>query len=148
MPTKLHATDDVDGARLSILVRADPGRLKALAEALIDELGEIEVLENRTALVMVPCRDTAEGSVFHLGEVLVAEARVRIGPGDHEGYAVCVGRDLERALAVALLDAALFAGIATEQILAFVEVQGASLEAEDRRVLREVEATRVAMETF
>ena len=38
---------------LDILARADDARLKAFAETLLPELGEIEVLKSRTGLVTV-----------------------------------------------------------------------------------------------
>lgn len=138
---------DDDGAVLGILTRTDPPRIKAFAEDLIEHLADIEVLSNRTALVMLPYHDTAGGAVFHLGEVLVAEAHVRISGGT-EGYAVCVGRDLEQVLAVALIDAARAADIARPAIDAFIREQQADQAAQDDALLRDVEATRVAMETF
>ena len=61
---------------LSVLARADATRLKTFAEPLIADLGDIEVRENRTGLVMLPMRDTAQGTHFHLGEVLVSEAHI------------------------------------------------------------------------
>lgn len=132
---------------LSVLTHADPGALKNFVEDIIDDLGAIEVLTNQTALVMVPYRDTAGGAIFHLGEVLVAEARVSIG-GGHEGYAACIGRDLEQALAAALLDAALSADIETAKITSFIAAQRELLAKADDALLRDVEATRVMMETF
>lgn len=118
-----------------------------LAEAILPALGEVQVLSNRTGLVMLPYTDTSQGTRFHLGEVLVAEAHVRLANGV-EGYGACVGRDLLHALAVALLDAALVAGIARERILAFLVEQAAAQAAADELLLRQVEATRVEMETF
>ncbi|MDX8349434.1 phosphonate C-P lyase system protein PhnG [Cognatiyoonia sp. IB215446] len=59
---------------LSALARADADRLKAFAEGLVAELDAIDVLENRTGLVMLPMQDTAQGTNFHLGEVLVSKA--------------------------------------------------------------------------
>ena len=64
---------------LTILTHAPANAVKLTAEALIDSLGEITVLVNRTGLVMLPYTDTVKGSRFHLGEVLVSESRVRIG---------------------------------------------------------------------
>src|SRR5579859_4173059 len=96
---------------LSVLSRAAAPAVKQFADMLIPQLGAIEVVRNRTGLVMTPMVDTAEGSSFYLGEVLVAEALVRIGP--IEGYGACLGRDLEQAVAIALIDAALVAGIAS-----------------------------------
>ena len=84
---------------LGILARARPGPLKALAESLLDQLGDLTVIANRTGLVMVPMRDTVENVDFHLGEVLVSEAHIADAEG-RVGYGMITGRDLERAMAL------------------------------------------------
>jgi alpha-D-ribose 1-methylphosphonate 5-triphosphate synthase subunit PhnG len=133
---------------LSVLARAEASEVKAFVELLLPGLEPLglEVLENRTGLVMLPATDTAKGTRFHLGEVLVSESWVRLG--DHEGYAVCLGRDLEHALAIAILDAAMQGHLEAEAIRAFVLKQAEQLEAADAELLSWVAATRVEMETF
>ncbi len=79
---------------LNVLARAEPAGLKALAENLLESLGDIEVLGNRTGLVMVPMRDTVENVDFHLGEVLVSEAHITDAAG-----AIGYGESQTRALA-------------------------------------------------
>ncbi len=132
---------------LSILTHAPSDRVKQLADDIIPELGLVTVLENRTGLVMLPYTDSAQGARFHLGEVLVAEAWVRLENGI-EGYAAVVGRDLLQALAIALLDGALRADIAKECIQEFIRAQQAAQQQADDELLRQVEATRIEMETF
>jgi alpha-D-ribose 1-methylphosphonate 5-triphosphate synthase subunit PhnG len=132
---------------LTILTHAPADTVKQVAEDILNALGEITVLVNRTGLVMLPYTDTAKGTRFHLGEVLVSESRVRIGSGA-EGYAVCMGRDLEQSMAIALIDAALQAQIETTQLEAFIGEQQAAQQAADELLLRQVEATRVELETF
>jgi len=129
-----------------VLSQAPAGPVKQFVEDLLPSLGTIEVLQNRTGLVMLPAADTVDGTNFYLGEVLVAEAHIRLD--GTEGYGACLGRDLEQALAVAILDAAASAGHKQAAIAAFVEQQQAALDAADNRLLRQVEATRVEMETF
>ena len=145
-------TADPDDVLLSVLARADAAALKAEAEAVLPLLGELDVIQSRTGLVMLPMRDPVQGTEFHLGEVLVAEAHIRLpGPGPHqgtEGYGMIIGRDLERAMAMALLDAALQSGIAADRIHAFITAQRAAQEDDDRETLRRIAATRVDMETF
>lgn len=133
---------------LSTLTRAPAERVKALAEELLPALGEVEVLQNRTGLAMLPYRDSAQGELFHLGEVLVSEAHVRLGASGEEGYAACLGRDLELALAVALLDASLSTNVMPGRLEPFIAREEAALAAEEDALLRQVEATRVEMETF
>lgn len=132
--------------RLDILARARPDRLKALADVLLDLMPDIEVLASRSGLVMLPMRDTARGVDFHLGEVLVAEAHLRAGAA--QGYGMVVGRDLERAMAMAVVDAADALGLSEGRIDAFLADEAAAQADADAARLRRIEATRVEMETF
>ncbi len=134
------------GQLLDVLARADATRLKALAETLLPLLGAVEVVQSRTGLVMLPMRDTVQGTDFHLGEVLVAEAHLRATGG--EGYGMIVGRDLERAMAMAVVDAAIACFGQTPAISAFLQSEAAAQAAADTECLRAIEATRVDMETF
>lgn len=131
---------------LGLLARADAARLKGVAEPLIASLGALEVLENRTGLVMLPMRDTAQGTHFHLGEVLVSEAR--LSAGGLEGYGMRRGRDLEAAMAMAVIDLSVALGLNHAECTAFLTEEAARQADEDRETLRRVEATRVDMETF
>ena len=137
-------SDDPD-TLLSVLARADAGRIKAMAERVLPEIGPVQVLISRTGLVMLPLRDTVQGTDFFLGEVLVAEAHIRAGTT--EGYGMVVGRDLERAMAMAVVDAAASQG-QTEDIRDFLHREACDIDATDTARLHEIEATRVDMETF
>ncbi|MEJ8561116.1 phosphonate C-P lyase system protein PhnG [Yoonia sp. GPGPB17] len=131
---------------LDVLAKADTARLKAFAEPLIAQLDTIGVLENRTGLVMLPIQDTAQGTNFHLGEVLVSEARITAS--GQEGYGMRRGRDLEAAMAMALVDVAVAAGVAHADCATFIASEQQAQQAADHERLRRVEATRVDMETF
>ncbi|EKE67701.1 MULTISPECIES: phosphonate C-P lyase system protein PhnG [Roseobacteraceae] len=131
---------------LTTLARSDACAIKTFGEELLDHLDPVEVLSSRTGLVMLPMRDTAQGTGFHLGEVLVSEAHIRMGA--HEGYGMRRGRDLEAAMAMALVDLALDAGRAVADCTAFVSEQAKMQQAQDHDTLCRVEATRVDMETF
>lgn len=137
------------GATLEILVRCDRDRLASLAEAIlpgIEARAPLEVLQNRSGLVMLPMRDTVKLVDFHLGEVLVAEAHIRQGAA--QGYGMRTGRDLEAAMAMAVVDLALATGQESVRISDFLSHEQAALEAADTDRMRRVEATRVEMETF
>ena len=95
--------DGDHGRTLGILAHARPDRLKAMAETLLGAMGDIDVIANRTGLVMVPMRDSVEQVDFHLGEVLVSEAHIADAEG-RIGYGMVTGRDLERAMAMAVVD--------------------------------------------
>lgn len=131
---------------LSTLARADSAALKAFGESLIPDLGEIEVVQSRTGLVMLPLRDTAKGTAFHLGEVLVAEAHITSDGAT--GYGMRRGRDQEAAMAMALIDLAVARDIRADDCREFCAMQSAALAARDADTLRDIEATRVNMETF
>lgn len=131
---------------LDALAKADPTKLKQFAETLIGDLGDIEVLHSRTGLVMLPMRDTAQGVVFHLGEVLVSEAHIRADA--QEGYGLRRGHDLEASMAMALIDLAMKRGIQADSCIRFCEAARHTQSAQDDATLRRVEATRVNMETF
>lgn len=134
-----------DPARLlTVLARADAVRIRALAERLLPALGPVEVLASRTGLVMLPLRDTVQGTDFFLGEVLVAEAHIRAA--GVTGYGMITGRDLDRAMAMAVLDAAHALGL--PEVAEFAAAEARVQTAEDEARLRAVEATRVEMETF
>lgn len=131
---------------LATLARGNDAEIKQFAEQLLADIDEVEVIKNRTGLVMLPMRDTVEGTAFHLGEVLVAEAHIRaLG---QEGYGMKTGRDLEAAMAIAVIDAAWQAGHELSTIDAFVAAQDDAIAANDNERMRAVEATRVNMETF
>lgn len=131
---------------LSILARADVGRIKSFAQELISPLGDIEVVKSRTGLVMLPMRDTAQGVAFHLGEVLVSEAHIT--SGEIDGYGMMRGRDLEAAMAMALIDLALAKNVSKQDCLRFLSFEATAQKEADRVRLCKVEATRVEMETF
>lgn len=131
---------------LSTLARADATRLKAFAETLLPDLGDVDVLQSRSGLVMLPMRDTAEGVAFHLGEVLVSEAHIR--KNDVQGYGMRRGHDLEASMAMALVDLAMTLDVRGTECAAFCAAEAQALADQDTDILRRVEATRVDMETF
>ncbi|MEZ2127041.1 MULTISPECIES: phosphonate C-P lyase system protein PhnG [unclassified Sinorhizobium] len=133
---------------LDILARADAERIKAFAEKLLDELGPVQVLASRTGLAMLPYVDTVQATAFHLGEVLMAEAHIRLPQHAVEGYGAVIGRDLEQAMAMAITDASLAAKVATVEIESFLADEYRHQNQADDGRLRKVEATRVRMETF
>ena len=144
---------------LSTLSGVPAQTLKMFTDELLGDLEvlnvRIEVLENRTGLVMLPARDNAHGTRFFLGEVLVSEARVCVD--GVEGYGACLGRDLEQSLAVGILDTFLQVlddeaspaeRAIEERIHGFIAAQSEAQLERDAALMRRVESTRVEMETF
>jgi len=106
-----------------------------------------EVQPPTETLVMLTARDTARGSLFHPGELLVTEARARIG--EHVGLGIAAGSCAQKAWELAVIDAAYTAGVpecATwEQPLQEEEQRlQREREKEDARILQ----TRVEFETM
>ncbi len=140
-------SDIADHAQLlSTLARAEPDRLKAFAEEILNEVGAVEVLQSRSGLVMLPMRETRDGIAFHMGEVLMSEAHIQ--QGDVQGYGMRRGRDLEAAMAMALVDLALALDVEAAKCRAFCADEAQRHAEADADTLRMVEATRVDMETF
>ena len=93
--------------RTRALVEGDP----ALARAIVCEVerdgsqGAVAVLdEPREELVMVQARETAQGSLFFLGEALMTSCRVRVG--ETVGLGLLLGSNRCRAYELAVIDAA------------------------------------------
>ena len=144
---------------LSTLSSVPAQTLKNFTDEVLGDLEvlnvRVEVLENRTGLVMLPAQDNAQGTRFFLGEVLVSEARVRVD--GVEGYGACLGRDLEQSLAVGILDTFLQVlddeaspaeRAIEERIHAFIAAQANVQLVQDAALMQKVESTRVEMETF
>ncbi|MEG1244918.1 phosphonate C-P lyase system protein PhnG [Gordonibacter sp.] len=96
--------------RTRALVEGDPTLVRSLVCEVEDEagVGAIEVLdEPREELVMVKVRETAQRSLFYLGEALMTSCRVRIG--EAVGLGLVLGSDRCCAYELAVADAA-FAG--------------------------------------
>jgi alpha-D-ribose 1-methylphosphonate 5-triphosphate synthase subunit PhnG len=132
---------------LSILSLSPAESIKALAEDLLDELGALQVLNNRTGLVVLPATDSAQGAQFHLGEVLVSEALIQLADGT-QAYAMCLGRDLVQALALAVCDATLALYPQHDGVLSFLQQESQRQAQAQAHLLRQVQSTRVEMETF
>ena len=62
----------------------------------------------RQALVMLRVRETVANSLFHAGEVLVTEVKLELD--GQFGFGMIIGESPRRAMAVALVDAALRRG--------------------------------------
>lgn len=129
-------------AWLSLLAKAAPARLAALAPELPDHTA---LRAPETGAVMVQGRTGGTGAPFSLGEMTVTRASVRLGCGT-VGHAMVQGRDKSHALRVALLDARLQTSdrpALAAQILAPLQA-----EAEALRSTRAAKAAATRVEFF
>lgn len=94
------------------LAAADATRVAALAGKLTARATVEALAPPREGLMLLRMRDSVAGAPFHLGEIPVAQAHLRLSEGARsaEGGAVLMSDDLERVTQLAVLDAALAGG--------------------------------------
>lgn len=118
-------------------------RLSDLAERCLEE-APIEVRSGpEAALVMVRVRETVDGEVFNLGEVLVTRCEVRLD--GEPGWGMVAGDDPERALCAAILDAAAQRGF-PDGVEEDLKLQFAFAREARRERWASVQSTRVEFE--
>ncbi|KKB78250.1 hypothetical protein VW35_11380 [Devosia soli] len=122
---------------------------KALAErwaAFGEQPQHQRIRGPETGLVMIRGRAGGGGAPFNLGEASVSLASVRIVTGE-VGHGYCLGRDLDKAEAIAVIDALRQrdAGRVDAEIIAPLEALAAKADTKKRD---EVAATRVDFVTM
>lgn len=132
-------------SRLEAFGLADETTLIGLADDVLSDF-EVEVTRGPTVgLLMVRVEEPSERLPFNFTEVTVSEAEV--AAGDHRGYAMVMGKSPERAVAGAVLDAALEANHRmTPQIEALLASSVAAGEAAWQRRWSTVAPTLVKFE--
>ena len=100
----------MDKRRLTkVLVRADGGEVSAIAAGVRSAYSPVIVKEPGKTLTMIKLRDPVKQGVFYIGEVIVCEAAVEID--GVRGLSVIMGDDEEKALDMAIIDAAVNMGV-------------------------------------
>ncbi|MGW4124863.1 phosphonate C-P lyase system protein PhnG [Nocardia sp. NPDC004711] len=132
-------------ARVGLLARADRDTLIRLADDCLQYM-DVELRSGpQLGTVLFQVREPIERRRFYLGDVLVTEARVRLG--EHEGWAMRLGDDPEATVAAAVCDAALQS--ATDHradILALCASTQTLLRAQRLAEMAEIAATAVEFE--
>ena len=133
--------------RTRVLVLGDSALRRQLADEVRAAVAVEETVPPRLGLVLATVRESARRSLFHLGEVLVTEAKVRVAGAP--GLGLIQGRDSEAALDLAIIDAAWTAGL---PLVAGWPGRWLAAEAElEAKLVREqasLAATRVEFETL
>ena len=92
-----------------ILARADRQDVAALSADILRTYRPVIVKEPGKTLTMIKMREPVRQSLFYIGEVIVCEAAVEID--GVKGVAVAMGDDAEKALNMAIIDAAINKGV-------------------------------------
>lgn len=96
--------NDARKAALDVLAAAPSRALAELWDRWADKPEHASVRAPEIGLVMVRGRAGGGGAPFNLGEATVSRASVRIASGE-VGHGYCLGRDLAKAEAIAVIDA-------------------------------------------
>lgn len=138
--------------RTRALVEGDPALARAIVREIEGELGaEAPVVldEPREELVMVRVRETAQGSLFYLGEALATSCRVRVDAA--MGLGLVLGSDRCRAYELAVIDAAFSGDVGAERAArwdARLVDELVRIDAREAAEARRVASTRVDFSTM
>ena len=91
-------------AALDVLAAAPAKALAELWDRWADKPAHTKVRGPEVGLVMIRGRAGGGGAPFNLGEASVSRASVRIVSGE-VGHGYCLGRDMAKAEAIAVIDA-------------------------------------------
>lgn len=114
-----------------ILGKASRQQVSAMAAPYKEKQRITVIKEPAKSLAMIRMREPVKESLFYLGEVIVCEASVLLG--QTKGTAVTMGDDFEKVMDMAVLDAAVNAGIFQEEdaLLILEAAQTAETEKEN-----------------
>lgn len=114
--------------RTKIFIEFARDEVMTFAKEIQDRYPIELIQEAKEGLVMVKVRETAQNSLFYLGEVLVTEAKVRIE--NHLGLGLVKGSERDFSFALAIADAAFSASLpeAKEWMDIFLQAEKRGLE--------------------
>jgi len=136
-----HSQNSTRKAAIDTLSAAPAGRLQSLWQALGVTPEYRLVRGPETGLVMIRGRAGGGGNPFNLGEATVTRATVRLASGE-VGHSYALGRDGEKAVRAALLDALWQREPERIETEVLEPLRNAAAEA-DGKVRAETAATRV-----
>jgi len=140
--TSLKSERDAERQRVMAALAAAPTRaLAEIWDEWADKPQTQRVRGPETGLVMVRGRTGGGGSPFNLGEATVTRATVRL-PGGEIGHSYALGRDGEKAVVAATLDA-LWQTEARQRVMEAVALLEQAASEADARRRAETAATRV-----
>lgn len=133
--------------RTRILVHCEKEFLRQWAE-YFKQQNEFHVIEEpKNALTMIQMRESAQNTLFYLGEVLVSETRVECQ--GVIGIGIIQGNELEKSYDLAILDAACNAELAgVEDLEKELVKQKEMQEEQHKKYVNQILKTRVNFETM
>ena len=141
MQTASSTNNQARKRALDTLAAAPAKVLADLWDRWSDRPDYTKVRGPEVGLVMVRGRAGGGGAPFNLGEASVSRASVRIASGE-VGHGYCLGRDLAKAEAIAIIDALWQRDAAKVDEDIILPLQELAREADDRR-RAEAAATKV-----
>ena len=133
--------------RTKLLIEVGRKQAMEMADQMKHAYEIVEVQPPREGLVMVKVRESAEQSLFYIGEVLVTETKVKIGNVFGLGLIREMEPELSRALAI--VDAAYNGKFPeTAQWVPVFEQLKLELAEEQQNMKRSIERTKVQFNTM
>lgn len=133
--------------RTKLLIEVGREEALQMANEVCKQYEVIEVQAPREGLVMVKMRESAQQSLFYIGETVVTETKVKIG--DAFGLGLVREYEPELSKALAIIDAAyngqLPVIVVWEEIFTKLSQR---LEMEQQEVKRSIERTKVQFDTM
>lgn len=133
--------------RTEILINGSQDTVELMAKE-IEERYQVKVIqEPENGLVMLKARETAQKSLFYLGEVFVTECKVQIQ--ESIGIGILKGHQPELAYQLAVIDAA-FQGnlIETKSWITILEDEEKKIQENRKAVNNVILKTKVSFETM
>ncbi|MCH7322519.1 phosphonate C-P lyase system protein PhnG [Solibacillus sp. MA9] len=133
--------------RTKLLIEVGRQEAQYLAQQIVEQYEVIELQAPKQGLVMIKQRESAQNTLFYIGETLVTETKVKIG----NAYGIGIVRENEPELstALAIIDAAYTGELPETQLWAttFDTLQQRLLE-QQQHIKRSIERTKVQFDTM
>lgn len=133
--------------RTKLLIEVGSGLALQLAATICEQYQVEEISPPKEGLVMIKMRETAQKSLFYLGEVLVTETKVKIG--NYYGIGLVRESAPELSKALAVIDAAYAAQLPETYAWApHFELLAQQLAINEQHIKRSIERTKVNFDTM
>ncbi|MEK4629088.1 MULTISPECIES: phosphonate C-P lyase system protein PhnG [unclassified Solibacillus] len=133
--------------RTKLLINVGRKQAIDMAQTMIENYEVFDLQPAREGLVMIKLRESAQQSLFYIGEVLVTEAKVKLQ--NALGVGLVIEHEPELARALAIIDAAYNANLPEieEWEVILNELQLLQQQAQ-QEVKRSIERTKVQFDTM